>query len=106
MFSYKHNLLPSSFNNTWITNRIRRHNQAEFELRNDNSFFIPYASSKFLCKLPLISFPKLWEEFPDENIKFVGTKSEFNYKLKKYYLSQLSETPTCARLLCPACHLP
>jgi hypothetical protein len=105
MFYFKRNLLPSSFNSTWSTNRIRRQNQSEIVLRNDNSMCIPYARTNTLSKFPLAAFPKLWEEFPDENIKFVGTKEEFNLKLKNHFLNELNNVPVCNRLLCPACHL-
>ena len=105
MFYFKHNLLPISFNNTWNTNRIRRQNQAEIVLRNDNNLYIPHARNNVLSKFPLSAFPRIWEEFPDENIKFVGTKEEFNFKLKSYFLNQLNEVVVCNRLLCPSCHL-
>jgi hypothetical protein len=95
--------LPSSFNTTWISNRIRREGQAHVELRDDDDIHIPFARTKLICLQPLISFPKLWDEFPDENIKFIRNKSEFNLSLKNFYLNQLNSNIVCNRLFCPAC---
>jgi len=105
MQNFVQQFLPSSFDNTWITNRIRREGQAEIELRNDDNLFIPYARNVTMSKFPLTAFPKLWEEFPADNIKFIRNKAEFNLELKNYFLNQMSLTPTCSRLLCPSCHL-
>ena len=105
MHSFKNDFLPNSFQNTWVTNRIRRDNQAEIELRNDDLYAIPFARTTILSRMPLTSFPKIWESFPNEEIKFVRNKLEFNSKLKLHYLDQLNSVPVCNRLLCPACHL-
>ncbi len=45
----------------------------------------------------------IWENFPDENIKFLRNKEEFNKKLKTYLLKQLSSVINCTRLYCPSC---
>jgi len=107
MHSFKQEFLPVSFNNTWQTNRIRRMDQAEIELRNDDLLAIPFARTKFCEKLPLTAFPKIWTEFPSEEIKFIRNKLEFNTKLTRieYFLEQLGSVPNCTRLLCPTCHL-
>jgi hypothetical protein len=105
MHSFKNNFLPSSFLNTWTTNRERRADQAEIELRNDNDFFIPLARSNKLAKFPLTSFPQIWHNFPDGSIKFIRNKIEFNSKLKKHYINELSPSVSCTRLFCPSCHL-
>jgi len=52
---------------------------------------------------PLISFPKNWENFPDDRIKFICNKLEFNSELKKHFLQTLNETVACNRLFCPSC---
>jgi hypothetical protein len=105
MHSFKNNFFPSSFLNTWTTNRERRADQAEIELRNDNDFFIPLARSNKLAKFPLTSFPQIWHNFPDGSIKFIRNKIEFNSKLKKHYINELSPSVSCTRLFCPSCHL-
>jgi len=95
--------LPDSFANTWTTNRIRHDGQAEIELRNDDNFNIPFARTNLISLQPLISFPKMWENFPDDRIKFIRNKTEFNLELKKHYLQLLNESVECNRLFCPSC---
>ena len=87
------------------SNAERRQDQAQVTLRNDDLLFIPLARLSSTSKHPLIIFHKLWSEFPDEGIKFIRNKLEFNSKLKNYFLSQLKSTISCGRLLCPDCHL-
>ena len=105
MQRYVQNFLPSSFDNTWITNRIRRGDEAQIQLRDDDDLHIPGARTKQLSFHPLVLFPKTWETFPNEYVKFLRNKLEFNAELKKHFLDQLSNVPICNRLLCPVCHL-
>jgi hypothetical protein len=105
MHNFKYNFLPESFNSTWITNRIRRADQSEIELRDDDLFYVPFTRSSTLCKLPMVSFPKIWNEFEAEDVKFIRNKIEFNLKLKNYFFSNLSSIPQCTRLFCPSCAL-
>jgi hypothetical protein len=96
--------LPTSFNNTWISNRMRRADQGQVELRNDNVLAVPFSRNLTISRMPIFSFPKLWSEFPSEQIKILRNKLDFNWELKKYFLSLLSETSNCNRLFCPTCH--
>jgi hypothetical protein len=105
MQQFTQNFLPTALNNMWITNNVRRLNQAQITLRNSDRLHIPLARSNFTSKHPLTTFPQLWEEFPDEGIKFIRNKLEFNNKLKIYFLNCLKSTVNCGRLLCPDCHL-
>ncbi len=104
MQNFSQNFLPISFHDTWVTNRSRRQNAA-LELRNDDELYVPFSRNNFISRLPLALFPKLWTEFPSDEIKFIRNKLEFNLKLKNFYIDQLSEIPICGRLLCPHCHL-
>ncbi len=63
--------LPCSFNNTWISNVARRPETVSMVLRNHDDFYVSITRLKTLESFPLYSFPKLWENFPDENIKFI-----------------------------------
>jgi len=105
MQHFTQNFLPDSLDNMWVTNAIRRLDQDHVQLRNDDLFSLPLSRTVTSSRLPLSIFPKIWNEFPDENIKFIRNKIEFNLKLKKYLLNQLSSSITCNRLLCPECHL-
>jgi hypothetical protein len=44
---------------------------------------------------PLICFPKIWDDFPSENIKSTAHKSLFNILLKNHFLEQLDEDFKC-----------
>jgi hypothetical protein len=105
MQHFTQKFLPVALHEMWVTNAVRRQDQAQVTLRNDDMLYIPLARLSSTSKHPLIVFPKLWSDFPDEGIKFVRNKLEFNSKLKNYFLSQLKSTITCGRLLCPDCHL-
>ena len=105
MQQFTQKLLPESLHSMWVTNNERRINQAHVVLRNHNALHIPLASFHFTTKHPLTTFPQLWEDFPDESIKFIRNKLEFNRKLKFYFLNLLKTHVTCGRLLCPDCHL-
>ena len=50
----------------------------------------------------LFDFPKIWQNFPDEQLKIIRKKTEFDTKLKKFFLDDLAEHVNCNRLLCPA----
>jgi len=105
MFQFKNNLLPQSFANVWTTNAIRRANNFEIELRNQQNLNIPYVRLQFSANSPIIKLPQIWENFDDNEIKIIRDKNEFSIKLKKYLIDKLASVPQCNRLLCPTCHL-
>ena len=105
MQRFKQGFLPISFNDTWSTNNFHRDVNFEINLRHDNDFSIPFARLTSSEKRPLVNLPKTWQDFSEESIKILRNRNEFNTKLKKFLLNQLSSIPNCTRLLCPACHL-
>jgi hypothetical protein len=105
MQKFTQGFLPSSFDDVWISNKIRRAGQEQVELRNNDDINIPFARLCSTQRQPLTGFPKIWASFPDERIKFIRNVVEFNSELKVYYLNLLSSKPNCNRLLCPHCHL-
>jgi len=105
MQQFMQNFLPVALQSMWITNNIRRQDQSHVVLRNNDELHIPLAISSFTSKHPLTTFSQLWADFPEESIKFIRNKLEFNSKLKNHLLNQLKTQVTCGRLLCPDCHL-
>ena len=98
-----HNFLPSStFNDTWVKNSIRNIGENDIQLRNFDQLRLTHANLTTLDLFPLYNFPKIWQEFPEEQIKIIRKPSEFEAKLKNYFLSDLSSTVVCNRLFCPA----
>jgi len=105
MQRFKQGFLPVSFNDTWTSNNFRRDSNFEICLRNETDFSVPFARLSSSEKRPLVNLPRTWQDFPDESIKILRNRTEFNSKLKMYFLNQLSSVPNCSRLLCPVCHL-
>ena len=105
MQRFKQGFLPISFNATWATNNFRRDSNFEITLRQNNDIDIPFARLSSSDRRPLVNLPRLWQNFSEENIKIIRNRPEFNQKLKKHLLNELSSIPNCSRLLCPVCHL-
>ena len=102
MQRFSQNLTPPSLSNTWIPNRDRRNE--DFNLRNDDEFYVPFARTEQLSRFPFHSFPLLWNSVP-EYLKIIRNRNEFDCKLKTYFLDKLKSNIMCNRLLCPSCHL-
>jgi hypothetical protein len=95
MQKFTQGFLPSSFDDVWVSNKIRKAGQDQVELRNNDDINIPFARLSSTQRQPLSGFPKIWESFPDERIKFIRNVVEFNLELKMYYLNLLSSKPIC-----------
>ena len=106
MQRFTQNFLPISFGDTWVRNNIRNEGENEIILRNHNAFQIPFSRLVSIDRHPIIAFPKFWEQFPDNQIKFIRNKTEFDEKLKKFFLDELSATSNCNRLFCYSCSNP
>jgi hypothetical protein len=99
--SYVHNYIPAAFKDVWITVRAHR-NDSNYELRNDNEFFILRHRTDHIARLPLFNLPRTWNrlytELSNTQVKHIFSKAASNYLLDK-----LSNVPTCNRLVCPSC---
>jgi len=84
MHKYVHGKLPFSYNETWITNRMRNPN---IELRNADSLYIPAHHLASVKRFPLFNFPKLWNEAAD--IKNNPSLSVFQKSVKSAMLNML-----------------
>jgi hypothetical protein len=106
MQRFSQGFLPTSFNSTWNLGQIRQIGNNNISLRNQDrgNFFIPFNRLKLTDRMPLFNFPRVWESFPDIDIKFIRSKKLFDSKLKSFFLKDLSETVTCNRFFCPACY--
>jgi hypothetical protein len=105
MQQYIHNSLPRAFIGEWLTNEERRQDPEQAVLRNQDNLYVPLARTVFVENMPWVSFPRIWNTFDCNDIKFIFNKLEFKVKLKSYFISKLSSTVNCLRLLCPRCHL-
>ena len=127
MQRFSQKILPTSFNDTWVKNNIRAIGENQIQLRNFNQLQPNHSNNiraigeneiqlrnfnqlqpnhSNLVKLdnfPLYNYPKIWQNFPSEQLKIIRKITEFDAKLKNYFLNDLSSVVACNRLLCPAC---
>jgi len=103
MHHYSQNFLPASFTGTWILNSERRQEDGPI-MRNNDDYYVPRSRLALSDRLPFISFPKLWNSFPNDELKFLRNKLVFNSKLKTHFLNNLREVVNCTRLTCQACN--
>ena len=103
MQRFSQNFLPESFRETWVRNNIRNIGENEIQLRNFNQLQPIHSNLVKLDIFPLYNFPKLWQDFPNEQLKITRKPTEFDSKLKEFFLNDLSAVIVCNRLLCPAC---
>ena len=87
MHSFKFNILPISFAETWVTNRMRN---PERNLRNAEDFYIPSHNYATLKRLPLFTFPKVWNDLDNQN-KLNPVPHLFLKHLKLALISTLNE---------------
>ena len=104
-FSSRTRPFSHSFDYTWVRNDIRNIGENEIMLRNFDQLRPIYSTMFTLDKFPLFNYPKIWQDFPDEQIKFIRKKPEFDSKLKQFFIDDLSSTVNCNRVLCPTCLL-
>ncbi len=75
MHKFKHNKLPFSFSETWITNKARN---PDIILRNADNYYVPAHNLATIKWFPLFSFPKTLNE---------DVNNKFNPSLKLYLKS-------------------
>ncbi len=59
MQQFTQKFLPAALENFWVTNVVRRENEAQVVLRNDDLLNVPPARTSFTARLPLTSSPKI-----------------------------------------------
>jgi hypothetical protein len=84
MHKYKHNRLPFSFNETWLTNRARN---PDIILRNADNLYVPAHNFATLKKHPYFAFPKFWNE--DNNDKLNPSHKQYLKSVKSALLNSL-----------------
>ena len=91
MQQYVNGHLPILFKDVWITQEARRQaDNVEYLLRNSENFYTPLSRLYTLDSHPYFLFPKMWQNFREENLKIIRDKSKFNIQLKEFFLNKLS----------------
>jgi hypothetical protein len=84
MHNFHYNKLPFSFNNAWITNRMRN---PQVNLRNSDDLYIPPHNFKSIKRLQLFQLPRVWNE---EEFKNIPESRKFLVSVKNRLLSSLN----------------
>ena len=103
MHSYSKFLLPASFNETWVSAATFNEN-FYLDLRNYLDYKVPFSRLKFSDRLPLHSYPMLWNNLKDVQLMEENNKKLFKTKLRCRFLEKLPETVRCNNYFCKDCH--
>ena len=98
MHRFTQKFLPTSFCDTWVFNSIRYIGENKIQLRNHDQIQQFHSTLAKLDLFPLFHFPKIWQDFGDEQIKIIRKPATFDLKLKKFVLDDLSSNFICNRL--------
>ena len=93
MQRFSQKFLPSSFNDVRIKNSVRNIGENEIQLQNFDQLQHAHSNLISLDVFPLYNFPQLWQDFPNEHIKTVRKPSDFDAKLKKFFINDLVPVP-------------
>jgi hypothetical protein len=95
MFDYNHSNLPVTYQNLWRRNFLTRNADNDMALHNDNDFYIPLCRLESYKIFSLYELPRLWNEFDDDDIKHLCSRSLFKKSIKSYYLEKLASNVSC-----------
>jgi hypothetical protein len=108
MHQYLNGHLPILFNDMAITREAYRNmNEAgviRYQLRNNDDIYLHPARLSSTERAPYYVFPRKWMAFENLDIKILRKKTEFNARLKTYFIEKLQSNFRCTRMLCPHCH--
>ena len=78
------------FDDVWISENARfAAGEIHYALRNNQNLYLPPSWLSSLDSHPYFLFPRLWQNFDQEDIKIIRDKLEFKSKLKEYFLNKL-----------------
>ena len=90
MHRFTQKFLPTSFCDTWVCNSIRNIVENKIQLRKHEQLQHFHSNLAKLDIFPLFHFPKIWQDFGDEQIRIICKPTVFDSKLKKFFLDDLS----------------
>jgi hypothetical protein len=100
--SYVFNYIPTAFLNTWPTVGQFRGDNPNFELRNDNEYYLSRHRTELISRMPLFNLPRTWNQY-SHDLAETNNKNIYSRAVTTYFLHNLSSTPNCTRLICPSC---
>jgi hypothetical protein len=85
MISLPHKKLPISFNETWVSNRVRN---PEIALRNADDLYVPAHHFATTKRFPLFTMPRVWNEANE--LKLNPSQRIFMKFVKSAMLNQIN----------------
>ena len=86
MYDYTYGNLPDGFDTTW---QMRKTLNPEVVLRNSIDYHIPRLRYAYSMRLPLLLFPKTWNELNDE-LKVLVPRKCIMSNLKSYLIDVIT----------------
>jgi hypothetical protein len=78
MSQYCNSFLPKAFDNLWMNRNEHRENASlgnlGYYLRNGDEIYLPQSRLSSTEKAPFYSFPRVWQEFDNQDIKILRQK--------------------------------
>ena len=100
MHDYTRDNLPTSFQNVF---RVNREVHGIYETRQAHLFYIPWTKSRFVDKLPLFHFPKIWNSWCAQ-LDVSTTRNGLKRSVKTLFLQNYSVVVTCFNPRCCECN--
>ena len=100
MHDYTRDNLPTSFQNVF---RVNREVHGIYETRQAHLFYIPWTKSRFVDKLPLFHFPKIWNSWCAQ-LDVSTTRNGLKRSVKTLFLQNYSVVVTCFNSRCCECN--
>lgn len=92
-----HHLLPTSFSSVWTM-------KDTLNLRNMLDYNIPFARLDFSERLPLHTFPRVWNNFENQDVKSIYDKKLFRREVKTWFFDKLPYIVHCNNYFCKQCN--
>jgi hypothetical protein len=100
MYDYTHDKLPRSFQNTYM---INSNVQVAYETRQSQMLVIPRTKSRFVDKLPLFNFPRIWNKSHIQ-LNLYTSHSSLKISIKTMCLNSYAASVSCRNPHCDDCH--
>ena len=100
MYAFVNHKLPKSFDGVF---RFNSDVQVSHITRQSNLINVPRCHSAYSGRLPLYSFPVIWNEWI-HRISYCTSKSQFKNRMKAHILSNYLDRVKCSYQSCKHCH--
>ena len=100
MYAFVNHKLPKSFDGVF---RLNSDVQVSHITRQSNLINVPRCHSAYSGRLPIYSFPVIWNEWI-HRVPYCTPKSQFKNRLKAHIISNYLDKVKCTYRSCKHCH--